>query len=305
MNKEFTLYFAGSGGEELDTEMISLGCSRLFSQLNDKKHINRHLELLRGTSNKLFIDSGAYSAKNSNKKVVLDEYIRYLNTIGDDVTMFANLDVIPRTSDLEELRRCAEAGYDNFVRITENVSHPDKCVAVFHQGEPIDALDRYIRYYKDNKSLKFFGLGDVADIKGSDGKDSKRFVSTYCDYIKKELPYIKIHLFGYTRLDDLCSINCDSVDSTTWVKAAVYGKILTPYIQQLNVSEKRRFVGDSLHNINVIDRELIYNDILSKGFSIEEISNNVQARMRYNVLYLLDWVKNYRYVRLSKKNKLI
>ena len=56
----FNLYLAGGKVKTQDDIIIKRGCDVLFSQINDRKAIKKFLELM--SNNKLFIDSGAYSA---------------------------------------------------------------------------------------------------------------------------------------------------------------------------------------------------------------------------------------------------
>ena len=285
----FTLYFAGSNGPEFDTLMRDMGCDRLFSQLNDRKHINNFIDT--GKHAKLFIDSGAYSVKHSGKTVTLDGYIDYINQIGEDVTCFANLDVIPKTRDLHELNECANAGFENFMYIQQHCKYADKCMAIMHIGESQDILYRYIEYFKQHPQLKFFGLGGVAQL---DSESSMRHAIKFCNTIKSQIPYAQVHLFGYTRLNELKYINCDSVDSTTWIKASIYGTVLTPW-GRLNISDRRSGAKDSVHNYDTMSRDVVYKFIEDLGFTVDEIKNDSKRRTEYNLRYLMRFAQEYKY----------
>ena len=297
---EFTMYFAGSQGEDFDKEMVDMGCDRLFSQLNDKKHISKHLELTENKPTKTLIDSGAYSVVSSGKTVDIDKYIEYMEAIGDRVTFFANLDVIPLSDEHQELLRCADEGFINFEYIYAKSTFRDKLCAVYHEGEPFEVLERYVNFYKEHPSMHYIALGGVVD---SSAPSTYEFCRKNCLYIKKHLPYAKIHLFGYTRLNDLQTINCDSVDSTTWIKASIYGTIITPW-GRLNVSDRRAGERDSIHNLPVDARNRVYDFIENMGFTVDEVRNDPKKRVAYNVKYLLDWCKNYKYAprKVNKKS---
>ena len=61
----FNLYLAGSKVNTQNDIIIKRECDVLFSQINDRKAIMKFLEVM--SNNKLFIDSGAYSAWSKNK----------------------------------------------------------------------------------------------------------------------------------------------------------------------------------------------------------------------------------------------
>ena len=73
----FDLYLAGGKAKTPDDLIIKRSCDVLFSQINDRKDIQKFLELM--NNNKLFIDSGAYSAWSKNKHIDVDDYIKFIN----------------------------------------------------------------------------------------------------------------------------------------------------------------------------------------------------------------------------------
>ena len=159
----FDIFLAGSQSPEIDSYIKNNNYPRLFSQLNDWKNVKEYVADVRDgkTNTKIFIDSGAFSAKTLGVTVDIEEYIRKINSISDSIYCFANLDVIPNSNNHEELRITAEKGFENFIHIVENCNCPEKCVAVYHADDPEDTLYRYIDYYKENPKLKFFALGGV------------------------------------------------------------------------------------------------------------------------------------------------
>lgn len=298
----FTMYFAGSQGEEFDNTMLDMGCARLFSQLNDRKQIARHLDLITNRDNKTFIDSGAYTAFNSGKDVDLDNYISYIDEIGENITCFANLDVIPKGTDTASIKEGCEEGYKNFIYIQEHCKYGYKCNAVYHRKDPVEYLYKYIDIYKQNPKMNYIALGGMATTYS---EDAFRFGHKYCAIIKKHLPNVNIHLFGCTRLNHIEHIKCESTDSTTWIKASIYGTVITPW-GRLNISERRSDEACSVHNFDLKSRAVVYAFIESLGFTIDEITNDPEKRIQYNVKYLMEWCKNYKYKPVEKlKNTLI
>ena len=92
----FDLYFAGANNSATDDYFISNNCNRLFSQLNDRKLIQRYVQAKKdGWTGKLMIDSGAFTLHRSDKKVDVDKYIDYLNEYHDYFDYYIQLDHIP------------------------------------------------------------------------------------------------------------------------------------------------------------------------------------------------------------------
>lgn len=95
----FDLYFAGSQCKEADELMVNLGCNRLFSQENDRKNISTWQKYKNSRRHqykgKIFIDSGAFSVHTKGIELDVDGYIDYINSIDDDICLFAQADKIP------------------------------------------------------------------------------------------------------------------------------------------------------------------------------------------------------------------
>lgn len=297
----FDLYFAGSQAKECDDFMIETGCNRLFSQLDDKRGVARWCQDIKGKSNKLFIDSGAFSALTRGIQIDIDEYISKIDAIGEDIYQFANLDVIPSVRDFNHLSDTFDAGWNNFMYIQAHSKYAYKCCFVFHKGEPESKLDIVISYYKQHPELKFFALGGLV----GDTDNTLMYCIRICDKIKSELPYIKIHLFGYTRLNHLPYIRCDSTDSTTWLKTGATGSIKTRY-GLISVSEKQLGNPYNFYNLPIPAQENILKEIKDMGFSFEQVSTDYKYRMMYNIKYFKHWSDTYKYKRLGIiKNNLI
>ena len=90
--KSLDLYFAGSRKKNCDEEMWELGCNRLLSNFSDRGTIREWIEFFKKhpeSKSKFFIDSGAYSVFHQGKSLDVDDYIDFINEIGDYVTVFA------------------------------------------------------------------------------------------------------------------------------------------------------------------------------------------------------------------------
>ena len=86
----FDFYFTGTYTIEADYLLLDRHSCRLMSQLNDRKRTELWVnEYKKGNKNKIFIDSGAFTAWTKNKEIDIDEYINYLNTNTNELELFA------------------------------------------------------------------------------------------------------------------------------------------------------------------------------------------------------------------------
>lgn len=297
----FDLFFAGGQAGECENYLIQNGCNRLYSQLDNMKNIQEWVQRTKGLNNKLFIDSGAFSAYTRGIKIDIDDYISKIDTIGEYIYEFANLDVIPNTTDYDVASQAFNEGWENFLHIQNNSKYADKCCFVFHKGEPEDGLDMVLQYYKEHPNLKFFAIGGIA--KGS--RDNFNFASYVCNKIKSKLPYIKIHLFAYTHIRELPYIKCDSADSTTWIMIGASGNILTKF-GIISVSNVSRHKSNNFYNLPKNAQEVVLQELADNGFTLEQVTNDYKYRMIYNIRYFKNWADNYKYISLGiKKNTLL
>ena len=116
----FDLYFAGVQNMMAEEAMFDRGCCRLYSQLRDRQRGQLWLDYTKehpGT--KVFVDSGAFSAWSKGRKIDVDEYIDYINTNTNELTLFASVDNIPgeltRTPTLKEKQQSPILSWENYL----------------------------------------------------------------------------------------------------------------------------------------------------------------------------------------------
>ena len=80
---KFDIYFAGSSYNSVMEKGIEIGVCKLFTQLTERKEINRWASLKKEgkVKGKLFVDSGAFTAHTKGAKLDVDEYIEYINQL--------------------------------------------------------------------------------------------------------------------------------------------------------------------------------------------------------------------------------
>jgi queuine/archaeosine tRNA-ribosyltransferase len=230
----------------------------------------------------LFVDSGAFSAFTRNKKIDIDNYIEFLNTHHTKLDLYASLDVIPNYDSLESVRQSSIDTFNNFIYMRERLIDKNKCVVTFHFGEDYSMLKKILNYEDKYGKISYLALGGLARAVAED-----RFVFIEkCYEIIKECHRedIKIHLFGVTDMSICERFGANSVDSTTWVRAASFGEICTD-AGRLVVSENR--INDDkhlLHKSELIKNECI-KEMADSGFNIDDLMKSSKSRELYNILH--------------------
>lgn len=164
---------------------------------------------------KIMIDSGAYSVYNSGAEIDLSEYIAFCKTCPR--ALFVNLDVIPKVMTSECVRDSARRGWENWQRMTEELP-PERVLPVFHRGEPLAYLEKYIR-----AGCTYIGMGGVA------GESDAERIRRMREVTKVTAPAeVRLHGFGVASWRSLSAFKWYSVDSTTWTRHAHVWQVLIP-----------------------------------------------------------------------------
>ena len=124
------LYFAGADNNSICNNILqSVGASnRLLSFYSVNK--NKFNPIL----DNCFLDSGAFSVINSNKKIDINSYIDFIIKNADKINIYATLDVI---GDYVKT-------YENTVYMEEMGLSP---LPVFHYNSPHDHLEYLVNKY--------------------------------------------------------------------------------------------------------------------------------------------------------------
>lgn len=178
--------------------------------------------------NRLFLDSGAFSADKSGEPIKLDDYIQFIHNHRNKFTVYANLDVIGDWKQTWANQRSMEA---------EGLTP----LPVHHLEDPMECLDWCLEY-------KYFALGGIAG--GATTKDRIRFFdkcwNIICD--KDGFPQSKVHGFGMASPKLVFKYPWYSIDSSSWVAYGRYGLIIIPKIKQnaysFSESPAKLFVSD-------------------------------------------------------------
>lgn len=285
----FHLYFAG-GDRSVDDYLQKVGAFRLFSYGNEKSAIVEWKEA--GYAKKLFVDSGAFSVAHSGKTIDIDAYIDYINS-NLEIPIFVELDVIPYpVLNATTSKECAEASWKNYLYMKKR-TNPKYLLPLYHFGESKDNLRRILNTEVNGKLPAYIGMGGRHGV--STDAQKKYFHEVFSIIQKSDNPNVKVHAFGMTVIKLLEQFPFYSADSTTWLKLGVAGNIITKSFGILNVSERQKFNKDNINSKSAEIKDRVEEEVNAHGYTLEELSADYHARLRFNIDMLMDWAKNYQY----------
>jgi len=174
------------------------------------------------------LDSGAFTAFTRDVEIDLTAYIEFCRQHIDDVDYVVALDVIPkgiRTSQVFD--DVCRQNWNNWKQMCNRLPR-EKIIPVFHRGESWEWLRRYI-----DAGCEYIGFGQMRQKPGKAIHDQDMLM-WFAD-MKRHLipegtdtPIVKTHGFAATGLDVMQLFPWHSVDSSTWVKSAGYGRVWIP-----------------------------------------------------------------------------
>ena len=290
----FNLYLAGGKVKTQDDIIIKRGCDVLFSQINDRKAIKKFLELM--SNNKLFIDSGAYSAWSKNKPIDVDDYIKFINENTDKFTLFASVDDIPgelrRKPTLWEQRESPAKSWHNYLYMREQVKDKDKLLPVFHIGEDFRHLQNMLDATFSGQHIPYIGLGGTVGLACTVKEDW--YKQCFKIIQQSSNANVKVHAFGMTNLEILENYPFESADSTTWLMAAINAELCTKY-GRICVSQQVQHKPSHYNKLPQLVQQQINEQCVLYGTSIEQCMEDQDSRQLYNINYFKDWADNYKY----------
>jgi len=264
----------------------------------------------------ILFDSGAYSVWTKNKKVNIDAYIKFCLTNLDKIDYIVSLDVIPGTPNkknisLQEIEKCAQQGWDNYKYMLRKGIPKKKLVHVFHYGETFKWLER-IRDNMDYIGLSPTSLGKVAT------NEKICWLDKCMKYITDDAGFatVKFHGFGITNPLLLLRYPWYSVDSSSWLRATINGKIYLPDILPggdfdyenmftIHVSKIKSlpYINKFLDIIPISEKEK--NSILENNIKDEKKERYIRAIINVFCFTQFEKVLKKKGVKFNKKNNLL
>lgn len=296
---KFQLYFAGSQNKLAEEYLRKSGANRLASQLIDRNVIAGWIEgrargLCKGN---LFIDSGAYSAHTRNAELDVDAYIEYLNSIDDQLHIFAQVDKIPgvfrQPKTKEQLAEAPELSWKNYLYMRDKLKSPKKLLPIFHQGEDYKWLHNMLEWTDENgEHIPYIGISPAND---QPVKEKERFIDKCFRIIEKSSnPNVNTHAFGMTSLHILERYPFTSADSTSWIMNGANGSIMTRY-GSVTISSSRLNAPDHIRKMPKEAQQEIQKYVESHGYTLQGLADDYKQRVIFNIKFLLDWARNYEY----------
>lgn len=287
----FNLYFAGQQAKEVDQYLQEKKALRLFSQVNERKGIQDWQT--DGYADRLFIDSGAFSVAHNGKTVDIDIYIEYINS-NPDIPIFVELDVIPfPVLNSVTAKQCSEGSWKNYLYMKERVTSPCALLPLYHFGEPVDGLKRILDTEVNGVLPDYIGIGGRHGV--STELQDRYFHEIFAVIEKSNNPKVKVHAFGMTVLKLLEQYPFYSADSTTWLQLGINGNINTKSCGVVTVSERSKNDKKNALAVPKELRETLEAEIEEKGYTLDQLSTDYKARLKFNIDTALEWAENYQY----------
>ena len=236
-------------------------------------HKESYIQAIRESHDRVFLDSGAFSAWTLGVALDLPKYCRYIQEnadiilVEDGVLMASVLDGIGDP----------QKTYENQLEMESLGVRPLPC---FHVGED----ERYLEWYVAN--YDYITLGGMVGV-------STKQLAIWLDRIWEKYltdasgkPRLKVHAFGITSLPIMEQYPWWSCDSSSWIQSAAFGSVITPDHGALSVSDKspsRHNAGQHVSTLTAMENQKICNTFRSQGFDYNRLSTVYESRAAYNL----------------------
>lgn len=230
-------------------------------------HKGAYVDKIRRAGDKVFLDSGAFSAFSLGVEVDINAYAEFVKSHQDIILMASVLDAIGDP----------EGTYRNQQTLERLGAEVLPC---FHYGEPLDLCEHYISNYP------YITIGGMVPIPNSkleywlDEIWSK--VLTGKDGVSRG----KVHGFGLTSRKLMLKYPWYSCDSSSWVQMAAHGSIVFPEIDQTIAVSKRhpstKDFGRHLDTLPAASQELVQAMLHYYGLTLPEVQDIHDGRWALN-----------------------
>lgn len=289
-NEKTIYYFSGMSYQDMKRR---LNVDQLFSQWHERKGIESLIEYKKEHpehTGRIMVDSGSFTAYTKGVHIDIDDYLKFIDKVGDYVTVFVAVDDVPDPANMDYTK--AQTTWDNYLYMVERLRPElrDKLIPVFHYGEDFKWLRNMLEYrHPDGSHIKYIGLAisleGTKKVRINWGRECMRVIA------ESSNPNVMTHAFGVGVKSVLDNITVTSTDATSWVKRAAYGMISIDD-QSIHVSEvmKNRADDRYLGQQSIALQEDVLKRIKEKGFTFEELEQDSGKRAEFNILDTLDWV---------------
>ena len=311
-NVTFRYVFSGSLTMRMHDMLLDM---RDFEPLNilvaqeDRSGLNQAIKWKHeGFCQWLFCDSGAYSVHTGKLHVTQDEYVEFINSISDEIDVFAQLDTIPgkfkQPKSPEDYVKSAEDSWANFLHMRESVKDKHKVMPVFHFGEDTKYLKRMLEFRDEaGDQLDYIGLSPAND---ASVQARMLYLKDMYDIIRESPnPNVKTHVYGFTSLNAMSKFPCYSADSISHRLISGYNKILTQNFGIISVTRQPRSVKNK-SNLSFLETADAYNlNLLRSEFKDFGIDLDFAKKYGFEGGDILDWIPDDNNIRVAFTMKTI
>lgn len=283
--------------KEFDNKVVS----DFWDSLNIFENATINKEFINSNINrKLFVDSGAFTAWTKGETIDVDKYIEWINTYDSELTLYCQIDCIPgdivHGATPEQVKEAAYNTWKNFLYMRNKVASPDKLLYTFHVGEPLEYLKQALEYEDEFGRLKYIALGGMV---GKNSKVRDNFLNKCFEVIRNSSnPEVKVHAFGMTEISLLEKYPITSADSTSYIMVGANGNLCTSF-GILNVSDKSSHSKDNITNLPEVHKQVVLEEIKSRGFELEDLMTNYKYRHLHNLIFTTDKLSAVEYKNIS------
>jgi hypothetical protein len=236
-------------------------------------HKDSFVQAIREKNDKIFLDSGAFSAYTLGVDIDLPTYCDYIKRNSDIIRIDEGIVMASVLDGIGDPQKT----YENQLAMEAHGVRPLPC---FHAGEDERYLERYVKNYE------YITLGGMV---GSSTKQLMIWLDRIWDRYLTDgsgRPRIKVHGFGITSVPIMETYPWWSCDSSSWIQSAAYGSVITPQYGPISVSEKspsRHDAGQHVETLTAIEQDRILRLFESQGFTYDRLSTVYESRAAYNL----------------------
>lgn len=254
----------------------------------------RMLDCIQERGDKIFLDSGAFSAFTQGVEVDLRDYATFIREHEDIITTASNFDVIGRNMERQS--------YDNLKILERYLKENGSRMGVqpVHHARDHDSwLEKYLK-----EGYDYIFLGGMVP-------ESTPYLRQWLDrvwdrYLTDGMgrPRVRVHGFGLTTESLMLDYPWYSVDSTSWKMYSIMGFLVATTknengtfgrnLQSVAVSERhpaRKQYGRHYNNISTEER-LVFDKCIKKlGFKSKTVREDRATRSVYNLRVYREFMK--------------
>jgi hypothetical protein len=240
------------------------------------------VEATRRGKEKVFLDSGAFSAWTQGVDIDLRDYCKFIRDNADIVECASVLDSIGNPAKtLENQRAMEQLGV--------------QALPCFHYGEDFS----YGQFYADR--YEYITLGGMVRVPTP---NLIRWLDTVWERLLVDSagrPRLKVHAFGITSVPVMKRYPWYSVDSSSWVQISSIGAILHPdygTIQISKTSPARKVENQHFDSMSKLVQDKLTHEFNSLGYTVQELKESYLARRTYCM-----WAYRELGLRMTQENK--